>query len=68
MDKRRSKIDSNKWQSKTQFISIFDRHLSIVKSVFDCPLPGVLKFVASSCMVMERGYKWHTEHLAHMKE
>ena len=31
----------DKWQSKTPFLSIFDPHLSIVKSVFDCRLPGV---------------------------
>ena len=31
----------DKWQSKTLFLEIFDPHLSIVKSVFDCCLPGV---------------------------
>ena len=29
------------WQSKTLFLAIFDLCLSIVKSVFDCCLPGV---------------------------
>ena len=31
----------DKWQSKTLFLAIFDLRLSIVKSVFDCRLPGV---------------------------
>ena len=31
----------NKWQLKTLFLAIFDTHPSIVKSVFDCRLPGV---------------------------
>ena len=31
----------DKWQSKTLFLSIFDPRSSIVKSVFDCHLPGV---------------------------
>ena len=30
-----------KWQSKTLFLAIFDPRLSIVKSFFDCRLPGV---------------------------
>ena len=33
----------DKWQSKTLFLSIFDPHLFIVDSVFDCRLPGVIK-------------------------
>ena len=33
----------DKWQSKTLFLSIFDQRLSIVKSVFDCCLPGVIR-------------------------
>ena len=32
----------NKWQSKTLFLAIFDPLLSIVKSIFDCHLPGVI--------------------------
>ena len=32
---------SDKWQSKTLFISFFDPRFSIVYSVFDCRLPGV---------------------------
>ena len=32
----------NKWQSKTLFLVIFDQRLSIVKSIFDCRLPGVM--------------------------
>ena len=32
----------DKWQSKTMFIAIVDPRLSIIKSVFDCRLPGVL--------------------------
>ena len=32
-----------KWHSKTLFLLIFDVHLSIVKSVFDCRLSGVDK-------------------------
>ena len=31
----------DKWQSKTLFLAIFDRRSTIVKSVFDCRLPGV---------------------------
>ena len=32
----------NKWQSKTLFLLIFDPRSSIVDSVFDCCLPGVV--------------------------
>ena len=32
----------DKWQSKTLFLSIFHQRLSIVDSVFDCRLPGVM--------------------------
>ena len=32
----------DKWQSKTLFLSIFDPRSSIVDSVFDCRLPGVI--------------------------
>ena len=32
----------DKWQSKTLFLAIFDPHPSIVKSVFDCRLTGVI--------------------------
>ena len=32
----------DKWQLKTLFISIFAPHSSIVDSVFDCHLPGVI--------------------------
>ena len=31
----------DKWQSKTLLLAIFDQCSSIVKSVFDCRLPGV---------------------------
>ena len=31
------------WQWKTQFLAICDPHLSIVQSVFDCRLSGMLK-------------------------
>ena len=31
----------NKWQLKTLFLAIFDRHSSIVKRVFDCRLSGM---------------------------
>ena len=53
IEERRSKIVRNRvfechlsphwrqWQSKTQFLSIFDPHLSIVDNVFDYCLPGV---------------------------
>ena len=44
IDERRSKIVRNRvfdWQSKTQFLRIYDPHSSIVKSVFDCHLVGV---------------------------
>ena len=33
----------DKWQSKKLFLAIFDSRSSIVKSVFDCRLPGVIK-------------------------
>ena len=32
----------DKWQSKTLFLAIFDPCSSIVKSVFDCHIPGVM--------------------------
>ena len=32
----------DKWQSKTLFLAIFDPRSSIVKSFFDCRLPGVV--------------------------
>ena len=32
----------DKWQLKTLFVAIFDPHLSIGKSVFECPLPVVI--------------------------
>ena len=46
IDERRSKIVRTefsiaKWQSKILFLAIFDSRSSIVKSVFDCRLPGV---------------------------
>ena len=36
------RLNGDKWQSKTLFLAIFDRHLSIVKIVFDCRLSGVI--------------------------
>ena len=33
----------DKWQSKTQFLLIFDPRLSIVDYVFMCRLPGVIR-------------------------
>ena len=39
----------DKWQSKTLFLAIFDPRSSIVKSVFDCRLPGVV-ILTSSCI------------------
>ena len=38
----------DKWQSKTLFLAIFDPRLSIVKSIFDCRLPGVRQNVAGA--------------------
>ena len=32
----------NKWPLKLLFLASFDPRLSIIKSVFDCRLPGVL--------------------------
>ena len=32
----------DKWRSKTLFLAIFDPCSSIVKSVFDCHIPGVM--------------------------
>ena len=55
IDESRSKIVGNKfsiaicrpigdkWQSKILFLAIFDPRSSIVKSVIDCRLPGVMK-------------------------
>ena len=37
----------DKWQSKAPFLATFDPRSSIVKSVFDCRLPGVNKVVSS---------------------
>ena len=37
----------DKWQSKTLFLAIFDSCSSIVKSVFDCRLPGVVMLCTS---------------------
>ena len=34
----------DKWQLKTLFLVIFDPRLSIVKSIFDCHLPGVNQY------------------------
>ena len=54
IEERRSKIVRNsisdchlspychKWQSKTRFLSIFDLRSSIVDSIFNCCLPGVI--------------------------
>ena len=38
---------SPNWQSKTLFLVIFDPHLSIVKGVFNCRLPGVIPLAAN---------------------
>ena len=38
------RLSGHKWQSKTLFLEIFYPHLSIVKSIFDCRLPGVIKW------------------------
>ena len=35
-------LTGDKWQSKTLFLAIFDPCSSIVKSVFDCRLSGVI--------------------------
>ena len=32
----------DKWQSKTLFLALFDPRASIVKSIFDCRLSGVM--------------------------
>ena len=32
----------DKWQSKTLFLAIIDPHLSIVKSIFNCRISGVV--------------------------
>ena len=52
---------SDKWQSKTLFLAIFDPGLSIVKSVFDCRLPGVLKVIARLAMIM-KNFRVFSEH------
>ena len=38
----------DKWQSKTLFLAIFDQCSSIVKSVFDCRLSGVVSQCVTS--------------------
>ena len=38
------RMTGDKWQSKTLFLAIFDPHSLIVKSVFDCRIPGVKMF------------------------
>ena len=43
------RLTGDKWQSKTLFLAIFDPRSSIVKSVFDCRLPGVV-ILRSSCI------------------
>ena len=35
------RLIGDKWQTKTLFQAIFDLRPSIVKSIFDCHLPGV---------------------------
>ena len=35
----------NQWQSKTLFLSIFDLRSSIVESIFDCRLSGVIIYL-----------------------
>ena len=44
----------HKWLSKKLFISSFDLRVSIVKSVFDCRLPGVNK----RCSACEMLFLW----------
>ena len=41
----------DKWQSKTLFLAIFYPRSSIVKSVFDCRLPGVLLSNSFRCSI-----------------
>ena len=36
------RLTVDKWQSKTLFLAILDPRSSIVMSVFDCRLPGVI--------------------------
>ena len=36
------RLSGDKWQSKTLFLAIFDPLSSIVNSIFDCHLSGVL--------------------------
>ena len=40
----------DKWQSKTLFLLIFDPRSLIVKSIFDCSLPGVVFEVCNQVM------------------
>ena len=42
----------DKWHSKTLFLSIFDPISSIVDSIFDCRLPGVMTLPLSTCQVL----------------
>ena len=42
----------NKWQSKSLFLAIFDSRSLIVKSDFDCSLPGVsLELKRTVCII-----------------
>ena len=40
-------LTGNKWQSKTLFLAILDPHSSIVKSVLDCCLHGVIIWIGA---------------------
>ena len=37
------RLNGDKWQSKTLFLAIYDPRWSIVSSVFDCRLSGVVQ-------------------------
>ena len=50
------------WQSKTQFLAIFDWRSTIVKSVFDCRLPGVS--TVHDGQNQQMAFSHETEHVA----
>ena len=49
------RLIGDKWQSKTLFLAIYDPSWSIVWSVFDCRLPGVVQQMCDFRVYDKRG-------------
>ena len=49
-----NKLETDKWQSKTLFLAIFDPRSWIVKSVYDCRLSGVVT-KTDLCLLLVQG-------------